>query len=294
MNYKAFATCALIVCSHAVRAQVLTDCDSISNDAEWCEEVKESPAKNLSSISPLSQKVTTKEWLWGIGAANLLDTYLSPLTYKGTNFALLHQTERLARWGRGRVTVKSHYDAHVCYAQSPTDDGKALDAELTAASGWHYNWPLSPRWRMELGGLMELSEGFTYNTRNSNNPAQARLGASLLASAVVVYRFPLFGRMGEASVEMSGQMLGVQFAPNYGQSYYEIFSLGHKSGIIHFTNPTNCPSARLLAILTLPIKRANVSLGYMADVRQSKLGGLKRHAWRNCFMIGYTRYLKRL
>lgn len=293
MNFRTFATCALIVCTHAIRAQMLAACDSIDPKNEKRENVGHLHVDSSTTTPLFCPKVTVKEWLWGVGRTDLLDTYLSPLTYKGTDLALSYQTERLAHWGHGGVTVKSLYDAHVCYAKSPTDDGKAIDAELTAAGGWRYNWNVS-RWRIGLGGLMEASGGFTYNTRNSNNPAQARLGLSLLASAIVAYRFPLFGHEGVVNVEMSGQMAGVQFAPTYGQSYYEIFSLGHTNGVVHFTSPANCPSARLKATVTLPVKNANVSVGYMADVRQSKLGGLKRHAWRNSFMIGYTRYFKRL
>lgn len=253
---------------------------------------------------------TERQWLWGVGAASLLDTYLSPLTYKGMDLAWLNRTERQARWGRGNVTVLGLYNAHFAYAKSPTDDGKYMDAELTVAGGWHYNWfmshptnnaaisPLVPTslsdWRVAVGGLVETSGGFTYNTRNGNNPAQGRLGVSLMASAIVERNFGFFKQRAKARVQLDAQMVGVQFSPVYGQSYYEIFSLGHSQGVVHFTHPGNCPSARILTMVTLPIKKSQVSLGYLGDVRQSKLGGLKRHAWRNMFMVGYTRNITRL
>jgi len=147
---------------------------------------------------------------------------------------------------------------------------------------------------LAAGGLLEGSGGFTYNTRNGNNPAQGRLGLALCASGLAEYHFALFKKPALVRVQLDAQMMGVQFAPEYGQSYYEIFSLGHSSGIIHFTHPGNCPTARLLSEVVLPVKRARITLGYLADVRQSKLGGLKRHAWRHTFMIGYTRKLVRL
>lgn len=231
---------------------------------------------------------------WGVGRANVLDTYLSPLEYTGTDFAMNYRTERKAHWGRGHVTVMSLYTGHYAYVSSPTDDGKAMDAELNASGGWHYNWHPASRWRLAAGGLMEMSGGFTYNTRNSNNPAQARLGASVWASGIASYDFPFFRKTATARLQLDAQLLGAQFSPEYGQSYYEIFSLGHSSGIVHFTQPGNCPTARLTADVTLPIKRCNLTLGYSADIRQSQLGGLKRHAWRHCFMIGFTRKLIRL
>lgn len=235
---------------------------------------------------------TEHQWLWGAGRANVLDTYLSPLEYTGLNLAVQHRTERMAHWGGGHVTVQSLYGGHAAYMKSPTDDGKEWDAELTAAGGLLYNWMSTTHWRFAAGGTVEGSGGFTYNTRGSNNPAQGRLGVSLNASALAEYRFKLWHRMATARVLADVQIAGVQFAPEYGQSYYEIFSLGHTDGIIHFTHPGNCPSARLQATLTLPVAGAKVTLGYLADIRQSKLGGLKRHAWRNNFMIGYTRHLR--
>lgn len=246
------------------------------------------------SCQKSAQRVTEHQYLWGLGKANVLDTYLSPLDYMGWDLTWLNRTERLARWGRGHVTVMGLYNAHFAYVKSPTDDGKEMDAELTACGGWHYNWHFPHQWRVAVGGLMEMSGGFTYNTRNGNNPAQGRLGASLLASAIVERAFRMGNGQARARIELDAQMMGAQFAPAYGQSYYEIFSLGHSSGVVHFTHLGNCPTGRLLASLTLPICRSKITVGYLGDVRQSKLGGLKRHAWRNALMIGYTRNISRL
>lgn len=249
-------------------------------------------AQSVATDSLPHVKLTLTEW--GVGRANVLDTYLSPLTYKGTDFTLNHHTERLAHWGRGHVTVQALYAGHFAYAKSPTDDGKYLDGELTLAGGWHYNWHPTQHWRWAVGGLMEASGGFTYNTRNGNNPAQGRLGTALLASVLGEYKFRFLKQQAWVHWQIDAQMLGMQFAPEYGQSYYEIFSLGHTNGIIHFTHPGNCPSVRTHLNVVLPIKRSRISLGYQADVRQSQLGGLKRHAWRNTFMVGFVRKLQRL
>lgn len=238
------------------------------------------------------RQITQHLWLWGAGRANVLDTYLSPLEYAGPNLSVLHATERTARWGKGRVSTYSLYTGNFAYLHSPTDDGREWDGELTAAGGWHYNWQPLPRLRLAVGGVAEISGGFTYNTRGSNNPAQGRLGLSLAASGVAEYSFSFFKKAATARLQADAQMLGVQFAPVYGQSYYEIFSLGHSNGVVHFTQPANCPSVRLQALVVLPVLGARLTLGYVADVRQSSLGDLKRHAWRNSFMLGYTRHLR--
>lgn len=297
--HSSFPTSLLLLCcaltvSPTVKAQPALDAPNQSVAPEN-HTLTDTTSQHLlpNALFPLTQKgVSQKQWLWGVGHSNVLDTYLSPLEYTGPHFTLLHQSERKARWGRGSVTTHSLYAAHAAYLHSPTDDGKAWDGEFSAAGGWLYNWQVHPRWRLAVGGWVEVSGGFTYNTRNGNNPAQGRLGLSLNPSLLVAYRFPFFRKTATARLQADAQLLGVQFSPSYGQSYYEIFSLGHTSGIIHFTQPGNCPTTRLQALVTLPVWGAKLTLGYLADIRQSQLGGLKRHAWRNTFVLGYTRTLK--
>ena len=242
----------------------------------------------------LRRGVTERTCLWGAGWANVLDTYLTPLAYKGTNFAMLHRTERLARWGQGKVSVLGRYQLHLAYLTAPTDDGKEWDAELTAAGGWLYNFHPSRRWRLACGGVLEGSGGFTYNVRGGNNPAQGRLGTALCAAALAEWSFAMLRSDALLRLEALAPVAGVMFAPQYGQSYYEIFSLGHSDGCVHFTHPGNCPTASLLAQAELPLWGARLSLGYQADVRQHTLGGLKRHAWRHTLLIGYVRRLNLL
>lgn len=249
------------------------------------------PYSNCHIPNTTANHATEHLWLWGAGHANVLDTYLTPLEYTGPDLNIVHRTERCARWGGGRVTTIGLYTGHIAYLHSPTHNGKEWDGELSAAGTWMYNWQPHPHWRLAAGGTMELSGGFTYNTRTMNNPAQGRLGFSIAAAGLGEYRFTMFKRYALLRMQADVQLAGVQFSPQYGQSYYEIFSLGHTNGIIHLTTPANCPTARLLTSVTLPIGRARISLGYLADIRQSQLGGLKRHAWRHTLLIGYTRHL---
>ncbi len=235
-------------------------------------------------------RVCEKQWLWGVGRANVLDTYLSPLEYTGTDLSMTLRTERAAHWGKG-VNVVAEYTGHMAYLHSPTDDGKEWDGEFSAAGGWIRSWQLNGHWRLAAGGLAEASGGFTYNTRGSNNPAQGRFGVQLEATALAEYTFRIGRKQASARVQVDAPLIGAQFSPVYGQSYYEIFSLGHSQGVVHFTHPGNVPTARLLAVATLPVLKSHVSIGYLADIRQSRLGGLRRHAWRNSIMIGYTRTL---
>lgn len=265
---------------------------AFSAHAQECCAVHEgSPRHVIPDSTGTSPREVQKKWAWGLGRANVLDTYLSPLEYTGPDFMLYHTTRRATHWGGGRWKAVADYTVHFAYLDSPTDDGRELDTEISAAGGLVHEWHPAPQWRLSAGGLVEGSGGGTYNTRNANNPAQGRLGLQLEATAQAEWSFRLCRKPGCFSLRADVPLTGVQFSPQYGQSYYEIFSLGHTGGIIHFTHPGNVPSVRLQAQAVLPLWGAHLSLGYMGDVRQSKLGGLRRHAWRNGFFIGFRRTL---
>lgn len=235
---------------------------------------------------------TEHQLLFSAGRINVLDTYLSPLEYTGPSVGVLHRSERLARWGKGRVTVTGLVNGYAAYLHSPTDDGKEWEGHLSGAFGWHYNWRPARGLRLGLGGLAELSTGFTYNTRNGNNPAQGRLGVSVALSAIASYDFRVFRRRLSARAQVDVPLTGAQFTPNYGQSYYEIFSLGHYDHNVRWTHPGNAPSCRMLATLSFPLGRSTLSVGYWMDIRQSELNHLKRHAWSHQFVLGYVRRIR--
>lgn len=140
--HSSFPTSLLLLCcaltvSPTVKAQPALDAPNQSVAPEN-HTLTDTTSQHLlpNALFPLTQKgVSQKQWLWGVGHSNVLDTYLSPLEYTGPHFTLLHQSERKARWGRGSVTTHSLYAAHAAYLHSPTDDGKAWDGEFSAAGG---------------------------------------------------------------------------------------------------------------------------------------------------------------
>jgi hypothetical protein len=237
---------------------------------------------------------TTHEWLYGVGHLNVLDTYLTPLEYTGTSFSVTHRSERLARWGHARVLVQGYFSGYGAYLHSPTDDHREWDARLTAAVAWLRQWTPGRRWRLAAGGMAEGLTGFTYNTIGGNNPAQGRLAADLGATLLAEYRFRLLHRTLAVRTQADAPLVGVMFSPHYGQSYYEIFSLGQHSSHVRFTYPVNAPSVRWTTTCRFPLWGATLAVGYAADIRQSDVNALKHHAWNHQLVVGYVRRLQLL
>ena len=89
-------------------------------------------------------------------------------------------------------------------------------------------------------------------------------------------------------------MIGLMFSPHYGQSYYEIFSLGNSSGVIQFTSLHNQPSLRQMLSVDLPIGYTKMRFSYLADLQQSNVNGIKTHTYSNVFMVGFVKDLYRV
>lgn len=239
--------------------------------------------------------------LYGIGINHLYDSYLSPLDYVGYTAGYTDLSERSLRKGGERITSLALFGANVTSADNPKKNAEFLDAEFEIGLGYHYNLLLpaalhggktTPRLRIAVGGMSGLHAGGTYSSRNGNNPAQGRLSADLSMSAIAEYRFVLWQRQWLWRTHLDIPLMGVMFSPHYGQSYYEIFKLGHTDSNLCFTHPFNAPSMRTLSTLSLPFGRNRFSLGFHLNYRQSHTHGLKRHAWNSTIVFGYTRTLK--
>lgn len=266
------------------------------------------PSAHDSADAAPSLPQLSRTWLFGAGRGAIYDAYLSPLDYCGPSATISMQNERTPRWGGGRVTQLTQWGLNATYASNPGGNGQFYDGQLNVGFGWHYHigaWANQP-WDLALGGLAEFSGGGTYSTRNGNNPAQGRASFDVAPSAIFSYFFPaprrlrvhcpspcagtVVERLCEVRVQLDVPLVGLMFSPQYGQSYYEIFSLGHYDHNVCATYPLNAPSARLLATLHVPVsRRSSFTLGYRGEAQQSKVNKLGRHTWQNGAVVGFTR-----
>ena len=230
--------------------------------------------------------------MFGIGGTNRLETYLSPLEYTGPEVRFMRESIRMTRMWGGRVSTQQFYEGNFSYSKNPTKDSKYLSGDIDWRIGWHYNWTPLPALRLMAGLQTGLSCGFVYNTSNGNNPAQGKLSTNIAASGMAIYRFNWLRRRFSVRYQFDMPLAGLMFSPNYGQSYYEIFSLGHYDRNVCFTWPGNAPCFSQLLTVDVPIGSGTLRLGYRCDIRQSHVNNLKSHTWSNLFMIGFVKHFR--
>lgn len=249
------------------------------------------------SLPGLSRDATRSTAFVGVGRNHLYDSYLSPLDYSGLTLGFGRMQERQKSWAQGRITSLLRWSLKGTRAQTGNGKGQLWDGEVELTYGGHYNRLFSPfnnasTLRLGAGVLMGGHVGGTYSTRNGNNPAQGRVAVEGALSGVADYRFRLLSRQWQWRTLVEVPVAGLMFSPQYGQSYYEIFELGHYNHNLRFTHPFNAPSICIFSTLSLPFAHRRFSIGVDADIRQSQVNGLKRHAWNTMLVIGYTRTIK--
>ena len=270
-----------------IQIKTLSRCVSLALSVAFAAEaVGQTDSALVSAERPM---VTQHSFVVGVGTSNILDTYLSPLEYKGTQFSLQRETFRMTNMAKGRIAAQSLFRLVGGLTDNRAETGNQLSTMLSYNIGWLYQFPVTERLKLYAGGLLDANLGAVYNTRGSNNPAQAKAFASITASGMATYRFRLAGIEFDARYQMFVPMVGVAFAPEYGQSYYEIFSLGNSEGTVHVTTPFTMPTMRHLLTLDFPVSSAVLRVGYMGNFDQTHISGLKWHSYSHSFVVGFVK-----
>ncbi|MGL4852070.1 MAG: DUF3316 domain-containing protein [Phocaeicola sp.] len=227
--------------------------------------------------------------LIGVGHTNILDTYLSPVEYTGIEARVLRESMRMTQLMGGKVSTQNLLQINFSSTTNQSKTGDQLAGLVNWSYAWHYQFHITERLKLLAGPMIDLNGGFVYNMRNSNNPAQAKAYLNLAASGMAIYRLQLGSLPLIARYQLNVALAGILFSPEYGQSYYEIFTLGHWGKNILFTSLHNQPSFRQMITLDIPIHKINLRVGYLCDIQQSHVNSLKSHTWSNLFMIGFVK-----
>lgn len=252
---------------------------------------EERALQELRADSLAQTRFVTRATMYGVGYTNVYDTYLSPQEYKGIDFRVSRESMRMTKWMDGNVSLQSFFQADLGYTHNRVDNNNAFSALANWNYGLHYNFHITSNFKLLAGGLIDLNGGFVYNLRNGNNPAQARAYVNLDASGMAIWDLKIKNYPISLRYQINLPLAGVMFSPNYGQSYYEIFTLGNWGGVINFTSLHNQPSLRQMLTVDLPVGRAKMRVAYLWDAQQAKVNDIRMHTYSHVFMVGFVKEL---
>lgn len=228
------------------------------------------------------------------GRAVLHDGYLSISNYKGGEWGLMHERMRVLPLGGNRWVMRHRIDASASNAFGTSSNGHLISAMLDYSYGQLYTlrFPCGLTWR--TGGEIELSGGALYNPSNSNNPASAKVNLALGFSEMLIYTLHLGRLPVTLRYQLSLPVVSLFFSPGYGESYYEIFYLGNRAGIVKCGSWHNRFDMNNLFTVEIPIGRAALRVGYDNRIRSSRANHLDYFHYSNAFVIGVATSITRL
>lgn len=237
-----------------------------------------------------SNKVITNTQMLGIGAVNTLDTYLSPEEYTGTELRYISHS---VRENGSKLSRELVHQAQILSVRNRRENNNELGGFYNFQYNWQYalgQWNVGEgELRLKVGGGVDTRLGFLYNMRNSNNPAQAYGQVNIAPNAVAAYRFRLRNLPFQLRYEVQVPLLGLAFSPNYGQSYYEIFTRDNYDHNLVVTTPVSAPSLRQMLTLDFTLRHTTFRVGYLGDYQQAKVNQLRQHVWSNLLVLGIVR-----
>ena len=237
------------------------------------------------------ERIAVKSSQYGVTLFNNLDTYLSDYKFTGLGIHYSHETIRNAKTGGYKWKYQRFLNADIGYGI------QQYNLQYTALlnyswSGYH-PFEIIPQLQLLAGVQILLEGGALYVPGNGNSPVAAKIRTAVAASGMAIYRFNVLRGEWIARYQADIPIAGVMFAPQYGQSYYEIFGLGHCGGIVSFSYPGNAPSWRHLLTLDIPLRCGHRSttlrIGYSADLYQSDINEIQCHIYRHAFTVGFAK-----
>ncbi|MCC8145713.1 MAG: DUF3316 domain-containing protein [Bacteroidales bacterium] len=224
----------------------------------------------------------------GIGSKSIHDSYLSPLTYKGTNFGFSYESLKMTNMLKGNISAQHLFDLEIAKTSNPSKTAKDYMGSIKYAFGLHHKFQPIKNLFLFGGFQAEALLGGIYNTRNGNNPATGKAHININLSGLASYNLNIKGQPFLVRYQLNIPFIGAFFSPHFGQSYYEI-GLGVDESIVHFASLHNYQSMNNLLSVDIPIYNCTVRLAYSNWVYQTVINDLNTKIISNSFYLGFSR-----
>lgn len=224
----------------------------------------------------------------GIGPSRILDTYISQEKFSGVGITYLYIRAGKKPNKRWQNNIEHEVDLSKTRDRSHTTS--MLEGNYNLYWGRVATVASRTRFHLQVGMAANVNLGFLYDMSNSNNPAQARFALNLMPVGIATYGFDIKQQHFSLRYELNLPLVGLMFSPNYGQSYYEIFSRGNYDHNIVPTTFVSAPNFRQLLTLDWQVsEKWAVRVGYLGNYQQADVNHLKSHIYTHRFVIGITK-----
>ncbi len=231
------------------------------------------------------KKIINSATLFGIGSSNILDTYLSPISYHGLGIIIRHEEISKTKLLNNKLSIQQMIDINLSSLQNPSKTAQEYFGNLYYTISGLYPLYSQSNFTFNAGPNLQLNLGGIYNTRNSNNPGSAIFNSHIGINSLTTYLF----RNYLLRLLLSTPLLGVQFSPDYMSSYYEMFELGNRKNMVHFSTPFVHQNLDAYLTIDIPIKNFTLRTGYAGQFANTNINHLQTKMFNHFFMIGIVK-----
>lgn len=219
----------------------------------------------MSFAQDAPNSITTSSWTVGYGHISLLDQYLSPLVYSGSVFRGDYQSMHYLSLSSTRLSLQWTMMTSIGMEHNPALTNSIFYFSLQPGVGVHYHFRPAPHLKLLVGGIMNLFFANKYSFANGNNPYSADLSTRLNASFIAQYNWHIGKMPLILHYSLTSPVIGGMFVPQYGESYYEIFTLKHLSHTILFTSFANYLALQNSVSADFVLNRCTLRLSFYHD-----------------------------
>ena len=219
------------------------------------------------------------------GYASVHDSYLTPITYGGLDLALGYEAMRSASNDKWFWQVQVGADYNYVENEAQNNELHKLLGDITFGMQRQWRQLIAHRVDVSVGPMTQLRAGIVYNEVNSNNPVSVRAQWNVGATAMV----SMPTRLGRLPMTLRYQMqlpvAGVFFAPEYDESYYEIY-LGNHKNLAHLGYWGNRFDMTNYVGADLHLGKTTLRIGYRSRLEHWSVNHLKVHDVTHSVVLG--------
>ena len=219
------------------------------------------------------------------GYASVHDSYLTPITYGGMDLALGYEALRSASNDKWFWQVQVGADYNYVENKAKNNELHKLMGDITFGMQRQWRQLIAHRIDVSVGPMTQLRAGIVYNEVNSNNPVSLRAqwnvgAAAMLSMPTRLGRLPLTLRY-----QMQLPAAGIFFAPEYDESYYEIY-LGNHKNLAHLGWWGNRFDMTNYVGADLHLGKTTLRIGYRSRLEHWTVNHLKVHDVTHSVVLG--------
>ena len=219
------------------------------------------------------------------GYASVHDSYLTPITYDGLDLAMTYEAMRPMRNDQWLWQLMVGADYNYVENDAQNNDMHKLIGDITFDMQRHWKGLGDRRLSLSVGPMTQLRAGIIYDEVNSNNPVSVRAHWNVGATGMAAWHTWLWRLPVTLRYQAQLPFVGVFFAPEYDESYYEIY-LGNHKNLAHLGWWGNRFDMTNYLGADLHLGSTTLRIGYRSRLEHWSVNHLKVHDVTHSIVLG--------